>query len=234
MLISHSSSQRTSSISIVKGALAKMSKKRMANRKGFTPLEILPRGNNMRKPAGKTRCRPDNALKRSTSKGVKRKFLTGVTLIELMVATGLASTVIVGIGVVLVDSQRGWNAMYNRTYSDVVTDAHVARRMFDSVVRNASSQGILVDEAGSWVEVYTYSDPNSPVVDVYAKFQAKNGHLTLEYGELDSGATLSIDPICGNVSSCVFKSSGRSVQMILTLDNGSKSVTVVTSAVMHN
>ncbi len=158
----------------------------------------------------------------------------GFTIIELMVAAGLASTIIIGVGVVLVDSQRGWNAMYNRTYSDVVTDAHVARRMFDSVVRNASSQGILVDDNGSWVEVYTYSDPNSPVVDVYAKFKAKNRELTLEYGELDSGATLSIEPICGNVSNCVFKSSGRSVQMILTLDDGLQSVTVVTSAVMHN
>lgn len=158
----------------------------------------------------------------------------GFTLIELMIATGLASTVIVGIGVVLVDSQRGWNAMYDRTYSDVVTDAHVARRMFDSVIRNASSETILLDDNGSWVEVYTYSEPNSPVVDVYAKFQAKNGRLTLEYGELDSGATLSLDPICGNVSSCVFKSSGWSVQMILTLNDGSQSVTVVASAVMHN
>lgn len=192
MPLSHSGSQRTWSIRIVKGALAKMSKKTTANRKGFT-------------------------------------------IIELMVATSLASTIIIGVGVVLVDSQRGWNAMYERTYSDVVTDAHVTRRMFDSVVRNASSQGILLDDAyGSWVEVYTYSDPNSAVVDLYAKFQAKNGYLTLEYGELDSGVTLSLDPICGNVSSCVFKSSGRSVQMILTLDDGSQSVTVVTSAVMHN
>lgn len=175
----------------MKGALAKMSKKRMANKKGFT-------------------------------------------LIELMIATGLASTVIVGIGAVLVDSQRGWNAMYERTYSDVVTDAHVVRRMFDSVVRNASSQTISLDEEGSWVEVYTYSDPCSPVVDLYAKFKAKNGELTIEYGDLDSGATLSIEPICRNVSSCVFKSSGESVQMILTLDDGSKSITVVTSAIMHN
>lgn len=191
MPISHSGSQRTWSISIVKGALAKMSKKTTANRKGFT-------------------------------------------IIELMVATGLASTIIIGVGVVLVDSQRGWNAMYDHTYSDVVTDAHVARRMFDSVIRNASSQGILMNDDGSLVEVYTYSDPNSPVVDVYAKFQAKNGELTIEYGELDSGVTLSIEPICGNVSSCVFKSAGRSVQMVLTLDDGSQSVTVVTSAVMHN
>ncbi len=209
-----------------------MSKKRMTNRKGFTPLEILSRGNNMRKPAGNTPCRRGTALKRSASKGVK--FLTGFTLIELMIATGLASTVIVGIGAVLVDSQRGWNAMYERAYCDVVTDAHVARRLFDGVVRNASSQTISLDEAGTWVEVYTYSDPCLPVVDLYAKFQAKNGYLTIEYGDLAGGATLSIEPVCGNVSSCVFKSAGRSVQMILTLDDGSRSITVVASAVMHN
>jgi prepilin-type N-terminal cleavage/methylation domain-containing protein len=175
----------------MKGALAKMSKKRMTNRKGFT-------------------------------------------LIELMIATGLASAVIVGVGTVLVDSQRGWNTLYERAYCDVVTDAHVARRTFDRVVRNASSQTISLDEAGTWVEVYTYSDPCSPVVDLYAKFQAKNGQLSIEYGDLAGGETLSIDPICGNVSSCVFKSSGRSVQMILTLDDGSKSITVVASAIMHN
>jgi len=211
-----------------------MYKKKMTNRKGFTPLEILSRGNNnMRKPAGNTPCRRGTALKRSASKGVK--FLTGFTLIELMVATGLASTIVVGIGAVLVDSQRGWNAMYERAYGDVVTDAHIVRRMFDSVVRKASSQTISLDEeAGSWVEVYTYSDPCSPVIDLYAKFQAKNGELTIEYGDLDSGAILSLEPICGNVSSCVFKSSGESVQMILTLDDGSKSITVVTSAIMHN
>jgi len=197
-----------------------MSKKRMANPKRLTAEDA--------KSAEK------ELELNSANSAVKENGRKGFTLIELMIATALASTVLISVGVVVVDSQRGWNAMYNRTYSDVVTDAHVARRMFDSVVRNASSQGISVDEAGSWVEVYTYSDPNSAVVDLYAKLQAKNGELTIEYGELDSGATLSIEPICRNVSSCVFKSSGRSVQMILTLDDGSKSVTVVTSAVMHN
>jgi len=172
------------------------------------------------------------ALAKMSKKMTNRK---GFTLIELMVATGIASTIVVGIGAVLVDSQRGWNTLYERAYCDVVTDAHVARRMFDSVVRNASSQTISLDEeAGSWVEVYTYSDPCSPVVDLYAKFKAKNGELTIEYGDLADGATLSIEPICRNVSSCIFKSSGESVQMILTLDDGSKSITVATSAVMHN
>jgi Tfp pilus assembly protein PilW len=158
----------------------------------------------------------------------------GFTLVELMVATGLASTVILGVGMLLVDSQRGWNRMYNRAYSDVVTDAHVARRAFDRVVRNASCQGILLDADGNWLEVYGYSDPNSAVVDRYARLLSSNGEVTIEYGAIDPRQTLSTETICGNVTSCTFKSAGNSAQMLLTLDNGTQNTTVVASAVMHN
>jgi len=158
----------------------------------------------------------------------------GFTIIELMIATALGCTIIVGVGMLLVDSQRGWNTMYNRTYSDVVTDAHVARRRFDSVVRNASYQGILLSDDSSWVEVYYYSDPNSVIVDRYARFISSNSQLIVEYGEVEPRQTLNTETICDNVSSCVFKSAGSSVQMVLTLDDGSQSTTIVASAVMHN
>lgn len=158
----------------------------------------------------------------------------GFSLIELMMATTLGCIVIVAIGVVLVDSQRGWNTTYTRTYSDVVTDAHVARRRFDSVVRNASSQGILLDDYGNWVEVYYYSDPNSAIVDHYARFLSSNSQLTIEYGVVEPRQTLNTETLCENVSGCVFKSAGNSVQMVLTLDDGSQNATIVASAVLHN
>lgn len=158
----------------------------------------------------------------------------GFSLLELMMATTLACIVVVGIGVVLVDSQRGWNAMYTRTYSDVVTDAHVARRRFDSVVRNASSQGVLLDDYGNWVEVYYYSDPNSSIVDRYTRFISSNSQLTIEYGVVEPRQTLNTEILCENVSSCVFKLAGNSVQMVLTLDDGSQNATIVASAVTHN
>jgi prepilin-type N-terminal cleavage/methylation domain-containing protein len=158
----------------------------------------------------------------------------GFSLLELMMATTLACIVVVGIGVVLVDSQRGWNAMYTRTYSDVVTDAHVARRRFDSVVRNASSQGVLLDDYGNWVEVYYYSDPNSSIVDRYTRFISSNSQLTVEYGVVEPRKTLNTEILCENVSSCVFKLAGNSVQMVLTLDDGSQNATIVASAVTHN
>lgn len=158
----------------------------------------------------------------------------GFSLLELMMATTLACIVVVGIGVVLVDSQRGWNAMYTRTYSDVVTDAHVARRTFDRVVRNASSQGVLLDDYGNWVEVYCYSDPNSAIVDRYTRFISSNSQLTIEYGVVEPRQTLNTEILCENVSSCVFKLAGNSVQMVLTLDDGSQNATIVASAVTHN
>lgn len=160
----------------------------------------------------------------------------GFTIIELMLATGLASTVVIGVGMLLVDSQRGWNRMYSRTYSDVSTDSHVARRRFDSTVRNASTQGILLAADGSWVEVYYYSDPNSVIVDRYARFfiYGDGGQLLVEHGAVEPRQILNTETVCGNVSSCVFKSAGNSAQMVLTLNDGSQSATIVASAVMHN
>lgn len=171
----------------------------------------------------------------------KNKRMTnrkGFTLIELMISTALAGVVIVGVGMLLVDSQRGWNKMYNRTYSDIVTEAQVARKRFDSVVRNASSQGILLSNDSSWVEVYYYGDPNSTIVDRYARFfnysGGSSGQLMIEYGVIDPKQILITETLCVNVSSCIFKTAGNSAQMVLTLDDGTQSATVVTSAVTHN
>ncbi len=168
------------------------------------------------------------------SKNKRMANRKGFTLIELTIATGLASIVIGGVGMLVVDSQRGWNKMYNRTYSGVITDSHVARRTFDRVVRNASNQGISLADDGSWVEVYYYGDPNSTIVDRYARFISSNSQLFIEDGVLEPRQTSSTETICGNVSSCVFKTFGSSVQMICTLDNGSENTTIVASAIPHN
>jgi len=158
----------------------------------------------------------------------------GLTLIELMIATVIMVIVILGVAVILADSQRGWNAMYNRIYSDVVTDGHIARRTFDRVIRKASRDKIALDDAGLWVEVRYYQNANSTVVDRYARFYEAYGQLNIEYGKLNPRETLNVQTVCENVSDCVFMARGTSVQMILRLDNGSEAATVVSSAVAHN
>ena len=166
---------------------------------------------------------------------VCQRFLMGFTLSELMVTIVISTIVIFGISAILFDSQRGWQAMYNRIYSGVMSDSYVAKKTFDAVIRKASSGQFLLGQDSTWIEVYHYEDANSTTVDRYARFYTADGQLNLERGTLDPNEALSPPRrICDNVSNCVFKQAGRSAQMILTLDDGSQTVTVVSSAVMHN
>lgn len=158
----------------------------------------------------------------------------GFTLVELVITAAIASIVALAIGVVIVDSQSSWNAMYDRVNSDVVTDGFVARKKFDVVMRKASGEKLVLGDAGSSIEVYYYEDASSTAVDRYARFYTSDGDLNFEYGQLDPRVTLDVETVCSNVSACTFKQAGRSIQMILTLDNGTQSNTVVSSAVAQN
>jgi len=158
----------------------------------------------------------------------------GFTLVELMITMVIMLVVGLAIGVVIVDGQTGWNTMYDRLNSDVVTDGYVARKKFDVVMRRASRGQSLVDSDGAWIEVYSYASPSSTVVDRYSRFYVSDGDLNLEYGQVDPRATLGVDTVCGNVSACTFQQVGTSTQMTLTLDNGAQTNTVISSAVTHN
>lgn len=166
----------------------------------------------------------------------KPKTQRGFTLIELMMAIMFLVVFISVVAAILIDGQRGWSTMYNRIYSDVATDSYIARKTFDATIRKASRGKYSLDEAGNWIEVYYYANDESTVVDRYARFyyDRDNGQLNIEYGKLEPKETLFTQTICGNVSGCTFKGIGRSVQMILMLDNGSQTATVTSSAVMHN
>ena len=76
----------------------------------------------------------------------KRNLITrdGFTLIEMIVATAMTVIVILGVAIVLVNSQRAYQVTYDKVYSDVMTDAFVARRLFDSIVRKSSTDGIAL------------------------------------------------------------------------------------------
>jgi len=158
----------------------------------------------------------------------------GFTVIELIIAIAIIVIVVLAIGMVLVDGQRGWSIQYDRIYSDVVTDGYVARKKFDTVMRMASRDKFSLGDAGSSVEVYYYANDDSAVVDRYACFYTANGDLNVEYGLYPNKETLSVETVCGNVSGCTFEQAGRSIQMILTLDNGTQTNTVISSAVTHN
>jgi len=158
----------------------------------------------------------------------------GFTLIELITATAIMIFVVLAIGMALVDGQRGWNNMFNRVHSDIVTDGYVARRKFDAVLRKASREKFLIDPAGSWIEVYYYTSDASTVLDRYARFYTAGSKLNVEYGQLNPQSTLTTETVCENVSSCTFGQLGRSIQIVLKLDNGKQTNTVITSAATNN
>jgi prepilin-type N-terminal cleavage/methylation domain-containing protein len=158
----------------------------------------------------------------------------GFTLVELMITTVIMLIVGLAIGVVIVDGQTGWNTMYDRLNSDVVTEGYVARKKFDNVMRSASRQQTLLAADGSWIEVYYYASPFSAVVDRYARFYVSDGDLNLEYGQIDPRSTLGVETVCENVTACTFEQAGTSIQMILTLGSETQTNTIVSSAVTHN
>lgn len=158
----------------------------------------------------------------------------GFALLELAITIVISAIVILGVAVVLVSNQSAWNHMYNKAHSDVVTDGFVAKKTFDTLIRKASKENFLINDAGNLLEIYYYSDEDSASVDRYARFYELNGCLILEHGKYEPRETLTVQTVCENVSNCIFTRAGRSAQMILTLDNGSQTTIVSASAVMHN
>jgi prepilin-type N-terminal cleavage/methylation domain-containing protein len=180
---------------------------------------------------------------------MRRKTLTdrqGFTMIELLVTMGLAAIVILAMGITLADNQKGWRKMYDRVYSDVVTDAYITRMTFDRIVRQSTIRSQLIDgdpyavTGSSSLRVYYYEDPQTSVdLDKYATFRIGETLLLVDYGDLDPGT---LDPqgsprtvtLARDVESVSFSVDGVAVQITLTLDNDKERMTVTTSAYRHN
>ncbi len=158
----------------------------------------------------------------------------GITLIEAVIVGIIFVIVALAVSAVLAHNQRLWNERYNHTYSDVFTDGQIAKKIFDSVIRKSSEDNLLIDGAGQWVEVYYYADDTSVQLDRYARFFYQDDALFVEYGVVNPKETLNISNICDNVTHCVFRKSGRSVYMLLTINDGKQTQTIGTSAETHN
>lgn len=163
----------------------------------------------------------------------KQLFKSGFTLVELMISMAVMVIISLAIGAVVVDGQNGWSRMYDNIHSDIFTDSYVVRKKFESLMRRASGEKIYIENQNQSVEVYYYSD-GSATIDRYMSFYKSGENMILEYGLLSPKSALNSDIICGNVSECTFLQIGRSVQLILVLDDGTQTNTVVTSAMAHN
>jgi hypothetical protein len=177
--------------------------------------------------------------------GNRLKRYKGVTLTELMITLILASIMVLALGTVLVDNQKGWLKMYSRTFSDVVVHAYVTQNAFSTIVRKSSiavhEYELSADETKIIaVEVYYYSDTATTDIDRYAKFYISGTTLSVDEGVIDTTVlpwakeTPVTSVLANDVASGYFDINGSSIQMVLNLDNGRENMKVITSAVRHN
>ena len=168
------------------------------------------------------------------------KKQNGITLVELMVTILISTIVMAGIGVTMVDSQRAFRQMYERTEGDVVNDAYVARGVFERICRKASIRRCApaIGALGSFAEVYYYNDVNSPSPDRYANFRVSNGTLLVDnglYAQSTKSKTLTgTETLAKNVTASQFAVRGATVLMTLTLQKEGHAATVSCSAVRYN
>lgn len=178
-------------------------------------------------------------------KRISRKCKAGFSLIELIAAVSAALVLILGMGIMLAHSQRGFNEMYKRVHSSVVEDAYSARRTFDRVVRKSTFRTCDLSEDGSELRVYYYFDPEDRSIvtpDMYARFYLATGdkelkELFVEYGGRSSGQVrLARDVQMAESKGPLFSVRGRTVYMALPLDNEKEKMKmfVTSSAVRHN
>ncbi len=165
----------------------------------------------------------------------------GFTLSELTVAVMISLIVVLSAGMILAGNQKGWSAMFDRVYSDVVTDGYVAKRGFDAIVRKSSIFARLpvLGSTNEFVEVYYYDNVNSAEPDRWARFYTSGGELLVDHGNIDpsTGNTLTAwasMPLARNVTSVSFSVIGTNVRMLLNLDNSRELLEVRCSAVRHS
>ena len=170
---------------------------------------------------------------------MKTNFLktrSGFTIVELIVTITIALIFFLGVAVTLVDSQKAWGNLYDKVHTGVAPDSFVAKKSLDAVIRKSSCgpSSCTVDDNGQGVEVHYFNDDDSTTLDRYARFYVSDDELLKETGILEPREALYSETICGNVSDCTFKKTGRSVQMILHLDDGAEQSVVVTCSRMNN
>lgn len=172
--------------------------------------------------------------------GKRIKSASGVSMIELIVSMVIAMIVMLGVGGVLVHQQMAWNRMYNRVHDGLIADGYISKMSFDGVVRKSSlsARTPQVGAGGDDLNVYYYSEWSSDEPDRYGRFYSLGGVLFVDYGQLDAdGSLLEADHterLADNVSSVDFSVIGPCVEMVLDMDDGNDSMTVVCSATRHN
>ncbi len=147
----------------------------------------------------------------------KAKSQAGLTLLELTITIAISTIVFLSAGIFLVDVQKGWSTMFRRVHGDIVTDAYVARKAFDGVVRKLARSYTIGADGGSVEVDYWSNTPNNDAFfpDRYARFYWADNQLFIERGQKNPRTELQTEVLAKNVSRCVFSGAGTALKMLL-------------------
>jgi prepilin-type N-terminal cleavage/methylation domain-containing protein len=164
----------------------------------------------------------------------------GFTITELILAIAISSLLVLTMGIVMVDSQRGWIDSYAKVHGGAASDASMAKTAFDKVVRKASRSRYHFNGLDD-ITVYYYDNwLTSTELDRYARFYRSQDNLSemyIQHGVYENGAKQSILAdvmLASNVVDLEFMPVNGGIQMKLALDDGREETTVITTALLHN
>ena len=171
-------------------------------------------------------------------KRIKRYL--GFTITELILSIAVSSVIVLTLGIVMLDTQRGWMDSYAKVHGGAATDAAVAKTAFDRVVRKAS-RSLYHFNGLDDITVYYYDNwLNSTELDRYARFYRAAddpSQMYIQHGEYEDGEkedVLADVLLASNVVDLEFKPVSGGVEMKLVLDDGRETTTVISMALLHN
>lgn len=169
-----------------------------------------------------------------------RRCYFGFTITELILAIVISSLLILTMGIVMMDSQRGWMDSYAKVHGGAAADAMMAQTAFGKVVRKAS-RSIYHFNGFDDITVYYYDNwLTSSELDRYARFYRSRNNpsqMYIQHGELNNGekGNLSAEVLlASNVVDLEYVPISGGIQMKLALDDGREQTTVVMTALLHN
>jgi len=168
------------------------------------------------------------------------KCYSGFTITELVLAIAVSSILVLTIGVVMLDTQRGWMDSYAKVHGGAAADAMMTKTAFDKVIRKASRSIYHFDGLDD-ITVYYYDNwLTSTELDRYARFFRSDDaplEMYIQHGQLEAGVKKDILAevlLASNVTDLEFKPISGGIEMKLALDDGRETTTVVSTAILHN
>ena len=167
------------------------------------------------------------------------RYHFGFTITELVLAIAVGTMLILALGVVMVDTQKGWQDSYAKVHGGAASDAMMAKTAFDSIVRKAS-RSIYQFDGFDDITVYYYDNwLTSATLDRYARFFRSDenpSQMYVQQGTLKDGVkdVMTEVLLASNVADLEFKPINGGIEMKLALDDGREQTTVVSTAILHN